>query len=241
MTTVKLLDRYSTDNPDEAAVLAARGDYMERSLVSEEAREYALSSINGTDGEPKRERLRSFIEKAIQRGHWGIFEHPKAYFVVEGISRDQMAQITRHRVGVSFDVQSMRYVDFDDADFEIPETAEEIDVEWELDGVDNMEFQSEKIMRDSFDASLERYKKLREAGMEKEDARKVLPIGTKVNMTFSINLRALLHVADLRVSGVAQHDTRSFMQQVMDEAREWSPITISEYEEHGKNSSLNSP
>lgn len=241
MTTVKLLDEYSTSRPDESAVLAARGDYMERSLVSEEAREYALSSINGTDGEPKRERLRSFIEKAIQRGHWGIFEHPKAYFVVEGISRDQMAQITRHRVGVSFDVQSMRYVDFDDADFEIPETAEEIDVEWELNGVDNIELQSEKVMQDSFDASLERYKKLREAGMEKEDARKVLPIGTKVNMTFSINLRALLHVADLRVSGVAQHDTRSFMQQVMDEAREWSPITISEYEEHGKNSSLNSP
>jgi thymidylate synthase (FAD) len=242
MTTVKLLDRYSTDNPDEAAVLAARGDYMERSLVSEEAREYALSSINGTDGEPKRERLRSFIEKAIQRGHWGIFEHPKAYFVVEGISRDQMAQITRHRVGVSFDVQSMRYVDFDDADFEIPETAEDVDVSYEGSvNAPDVDLSATGLMKSSYRKSLKRYKKLRESGMEKEDARKVLPIGTKVNMTFSINLRALLHVADLRVSGVAQHDTRSFMQQVMDEAREWSPITISEYEEHGKNSSLNSP
>lgn len=240
MTKVKLLSKYSTPSPDEAAVLAARGDYMEESLLAEESREEALSSIKNTDStDTRKEKLRVFIERAIQRGHWGIFEHPKAYFVVEGLSRDQMAQITRHRVGTSFDVQSMRYVDFDDASFELPDMDDVDNIGTEEDG--DLSFSPQFYMEQSFKRSLATYNDLVEHGLDKEHARKVLPIGTHVNMTFSINLRALLHVADLRVSGAAQDDTRSFMEGVMSEASGWAPITVSEYREHGRNSSLNSP
>jgi thymidylate synthase (FAD) len=243
MTTVELKTEYSTHNPDEAAVVAARGDYMEESLVGDEWRDAAMTGIKKADpDDPKRERMRKFIEQALQRGHFGPFEHPRAFFAVEGITRDQMAQVTRHRVGVSFDVQSMRYVDFSEGEAEIPETA--VGKSKTLKDPDGNEFEhsAENIIRNDYDRSFEAYKELvNDCGMETEDARKVLPIGTKVNMTFSANLRALMHIFDLRVSGAAQHDTRGFTQQVMDATEEWAPISMSEYREHVKGRSLNSP
>jgi len=241
MTDVELKTEYSTPNPDEATVVAARGDYMKKSLIGDESVETALNGIRKADpGDPKRERMRKFIEQMLQRGHFGPFEHPRAFFAVEGITRDQMAQITRHRVGVSFDVQSMRYVDFSDAEAEVPETASDVTLDIEVEE-ESAEYPVENIYRESYESSLDFYRDLREAGMEPEDARKVLPIGTKVNMTFTASLRALMHIFDLRVSGAAQHDTRGFTQQVMDLTEDWAPISMSEYKEHVKGQSLNAP
>lgn len=243
MPTVELKTEYSTSNPDEVAMIAARGDHMEESLLGESGVDTALRDFNkAEEGDSKRERMRKFIEQMLQRGHFGPFEHAKAFFAVEGITRDQMAQITRHRAGVSFDVQSMRYVDFSEGEAEIPDCIEGQEVEIKDPVVDeDILIPSKELFRDAYDHSFYQYKKLVESGVDREDARKVLPIGTKVNMTFSANLRALMHIFDLRISGAAQHDTRGFTQQVMDEVREWAPITISEYEEHVKGSSLNSP
>jgi len=243
MPTVELKTEYSTSNPDEAAMIAARGDHMEESLLGDSGVETALTKFNkAEEGDAKRERMRKFIEQMLQRGHFGPFEHPKAFFAVEGITRDQMAQITRHRAGVSFDVQSMRYVDFSDGEAEIPDSIDgrEVEIHDPLTDED-IEIPVRELFADTYDHAFYQYEKLVESGVDEEDARKVLPIGTKVNMTFSANLRALMHIFDLRISGAAQHDTRGFTRQVMDEVREWAPISISEYEEHVKGRSLNSP
>jgi len=244
MPDVELKTEYSTPNPDEAVVVAARGDYMDDSLIGEESVESALNGIRKADpDDPKRERMRKFIEQMLQRGHFGPFEHPRAFFAVEGITRDQMAQITRHRVGVSFDVQSMRYVDFSDAEAEVPDGIDGLEIDHFLPDEEfekftlSAEYEMEQAYEDSFDS----YRRLRESGMEPEDARKVLPIGTKVNMTFTASLRALMHIFDLRVSGAAQHDTMGFTQQVMDLTEGWAPISMSEYQEHVKGRSLNAP
>jgi len=246
MPTVELKTEYSTPRPDEAAVIAARGDHMEESLIGDEGVDSALSGIDAAEEDDGRsERMRKFIEQMLRRGHFGPFEHPTAFFAVEGITRDQMAQITRHRAGVSWDVQSMRYVDFSDAEAEIPEGIEAHDLEIKYENLegenDTTEVNAHTLMQESYDNAFAYYDDLLEAGVDEEDARKVLPIGTKVNMTFTANLRALMHIFDLRISGAAQHDTRGFTQQVMDATREWAPISISEYEEHVKGSSLNSP
>jgi thymidylate synthase (FAD) len=242
MTQVELKTEFSTPNPDKLAAVAARGDYLDHSLIGDGLNR-AADSI-GEEGQSNNEALTDFIEQLLQRGHFGPFEHPRAYFAVEGLSRDQMAQVTRHRVGFSFDVQSMRYVNFEGASFTTPPEVEEATLELETDTltVDGpVEVPAESLMKEAYDTALDRYQDLIEAGVEKEDARKVLPIGTEVNMTFSANLRALMHVFDLRVSGAAQDDTRGFAEQILEETREWAPITVNEYEEHVKNQSLNSP
>jgi thymidylate synthase (FAD) len=243
---VELKSEYSTSNPDEVAALAARGDHFDGSLVGDGTAE-AMDEIRAASDDPtsKNEAIYEFNKSLLRRGHFGPFEHPRAFFAVEGITRDMMAQITRHRVGVSFDVQSMRYVSFEDADMEIPESAEEtvlnFDTENAKGDVIETSLPAETIYRDSYEAAQRSYNDLVEAGVDKEHARKVLPIGTKVNMTFSANLRALMHVFDLRVSGAAQDDTRGLAEHVKEETREWAPLTIDAYDEYVRGSSLNSP
>ena len=71
--------------------------------------------------------------------------------------------------------------------------------------------------------------------MPPEDARFVLPIGTEVNMVMSMNVRMLMHVADMRAVADAQWEIREMTQKVLDLAREWCPITFEYYDAEMKN------
>lgn len=197
------------------------------------------SSLVGTTFEETMESTdknkRELVRDLLRKGHFGPFEHATAFFAVEGISRVTMAQITRHR-HMSFDVQSMRYVDFEDADVVVPDSMEE-----------NTEQRGlyEYVPRHNYEVYVEEgfhlYEEMVDAGVPEEDARFVLPLGTKVNMTFSCNIRTLLHVLDLRHSGKAQWEVRELAEQIIEELEEWCPIVVEEWEDNVKNASLQSP
>lgn len=229
---VELKHRYSTSRPDEAAIVAARGDYMEGSIVGEDV----YNVLDGIDvekaeNEDMPEKKRGFIEKLMRRGHLGPFEHSQAFFAVEGISRACMAQLTRHR-HASFDVQSMRYVNFDDADVVMPPSLEDC----------RHPAAAKNTYKSHVKQSFERYQELVHAnGVPEEDARMVLPIGTKVNLTFSINPRSLMHVADMRNAGDSQWEIRELTKKLLEEAHDWAPITFEMYEKHMKGESKKAP
>lgn len=231
----------STDDPEDLICSAARNDYMEE-FLGDVSFEEAMSSIGGEEVEEKKETL---IQHLLEHGHFGPFEHPHITFAVKGVSRSLMAQITRHR-HVSFDIQSMRYVSFDDAD---PEPGEAVVAIPELDDPNlvgrNAEFDQaydeatkeevlenrRSIYRESIRNSFDDYQRLLAAGVAPENARMVLPIGTKVNMVFSLNARMLMHVADMRAAGDAQWEIREMTENVLDLAEEWCPITFEYYNE----------
>jgi thymidylate synthase (FAD) len=155
-----------------------------------------------------------------------------------------MAQITRHR-HVSFDVQSMRYVAFDDVDPADIERGElvvtppsAIDPDWigrnQEGGSVSEETaeQREDVFRQSVRRSVEEYQRLLELGMPPEDARFVLPIGTKVNIVMSLNARMLMHVADMRAAADSQWEIREMTEQILSLAAEWCPTTFEYYEEN---------
>jgi len=93
----------------------------------------------------------------------------------------------------------------------------------------------EQLFRETIANSFEAYQELLEYGMPPEDARYVLPIGTKVNMVMSMNARMLMHVADMRAAADAQWEIRQMTRDVLDLAAEWCPITFGYYEEEMKN------
>jgi len=63
----------------------------------------------------------------------------------------------------------------------------------------------------------------------------ILPIGTKVNMTFTMNARSIMHLLDMRMKADAQHEIREFSNRVLDECKDWMPITFELYEEEFPN------
>ncbi|MUV90196.1 FAD-dependent thymidylate synthase [Halapricum sp. CBA1109] len=238
---VRLLE--ATDDPEELICRAARNDYMSE-FVADQTFPETMAEI---DGETTREKQETLISHLLDHGHFGPFEHPHATFAIEGVSRSCMAQLTRHR-HVSFDVQSMRYVSFDHVDPDAVREGELVvfppsatDPDWvgrnqKTGQVDEETVEKrEEIFADTVADAVESYQELLELGMPPEDARFVLPIGTKVNIVMTMNARMLMHVADMRAAADAQWEIRGMTEDVLDLAAEWCPITFEHYEEHMRN------
>jgi thymidylate synthase (FAD) len=52
-----------------------------------------------------------------------------------------------------------------------------------------------------------------------------------VNMTFTMNARALMHLLNMRMKGDAQWEVRELSESVLEAAKEWMPYTFERYEE----------
>jgi len=230
---VQLLE--ATDDPEEVVCRTARGDYSSDSVGPDRSFAEVMESVDGDDVQEKTETL---IDHLMRSGHYGPFEHPTATFAVEGVSRACMAQLTRHR-HASFDVMSMRYVDLSGADprerFTFPDSfdAEEV---VSREGVDEVTMSAEERTETAtavYEHCKAAYEELVDAGVPKEDARMLLPIGTQVNLTFSMNARAVMHLLDMRMKADAQWEIRDLSERVLEHCRDWMPYTFERYaEEH---------
>jgi len=208
---------------DELSAMAARGDYMSESLVGKSFEEV----MEGTD-----KSHQEFLNDKAFRGHFGVFEHKSPAFFVEGLSRVAMAQLTRHR-HLSFDVQSQRYVNFEDKEPVIPPSF-----------VDKGSMHSQKwvnYMKQHWETSVQNYQQAIKEGIPKEDARFFLPQATPVNLTMSGNNRALMHMLDLRDNAKAQWEAQKFAKLVSSELMEYAPKTFKAYEEKTNGNSLRAP
>ena len=240
LVQVELLE--ATPEPERTICTAARNDYMSE-WVGDRSFEVIMAEI---DGETLEEKKRTLIGHLLDHGHFGPFEHVQATFAVEGVSRSCMAQLTRHR-HATFDVQSMRYVAFDDVDpAEVEEGAMVVtppsatDPDWigrnQQGGTvdDETVEQREQVFRRSARESVESYQELLDLGMPPEDARFVLPIGTEVNLVVSLNARMLMHVGDMRAAADSQWEIRELTEKILNLAAEWCPVMFEHYDEHMK-------
>lgn len=126
------------------------------------------------------------LKAALASGHTSVLEHASYTFLIEGISRVTLAQLTRHRLA-SFSVQGQRYTKVSGTDpFVLPDD-------------DYIH-----AMQESYEA----YKSLMQAGERSEDARYVLPEGTRVNLLVTMNARELMHFFALRCCERAQWEIR---------------------------------
>jgi thymidylate synthase (FAD) len=147
-----------------------------------------------SDGGPGAESDRLF-RHIIRSKHVSTLEHITYTFAVEGVSRSLLAQLTRHRIGFSFSVQSQRYVRFGSGDksggfdYVTPASIEAKDGNTYVAFIDAME-----MLQDVYD-------RLRSKGVPAEDARYVLPNAATCNLVMTVNLRALLEFYGKRRAG----------------------------------------
>ena len=225
-----------TSDPEELACRCARGDYSDRWVGSDRPFADVMASV---DGETIEEKKQTLLEHLFRSGHFGPFEHPTATFAVEEVSRSCMAQLTRHR-HASFDVQSLRYTELDGDPEELfcfpPSFTDEETVSREGVSTANMSAaEREGVADDLYEHSIDAYRRLLDAGVPKEDARMVLPLGTTVNLTFTMNARSLMHLLDMRLKADAQWEVRDLSKGVLRECKEWMPHTFERYEQQHPN------
>jgi thymidylate synthase (FAD) len=187
-------DDYSYSSGQAVALTAIRTCYSPgkpSEIVAKEGAKYF--GKQATDGEAGTEADRLF-RMIVRSGHTSTLEHLSFTFAIEDVSRALLAQLTRHRVGFSYSVQSQRYVKFGSNDrsggFEyiVP------------DSVTNR-IVAKEIFEEAMDRAQELYDLLRDAGISAEDARAVLPQASACNLVMTANLRAILEFYSKRQPG----------------------------------------
>lgn len=126
-------------------------------------------------------------------GHTSVYEHVYFTFSVSGISRACLAQLTRHR-HFSFSVRSQRYCDEGNTGAIVPF---------------NLTDEQREILMQTYDEEFDKYSVLCASGVEKEDARMVLPNGCETELYVSMNARALIEASHLRLCSRAQAEIRN--------------------------------
>ena len=147
---------------------------------------------NITDDKEKKLNL---IKRVISSGHYSTIEHIQVTFAINNISRAATHQLVRHR-HMSFSQKSQRYVkEKGEFDFIVPSAIE-----------------AKKDLYQKFlnhmDLTAKLYQEFLENGIKSEDARAILPNATTSSMVVSLNLRELIHLANLRLCTRAQLEIR---------------------------------
>jgi thymidylate synthase (FAD) len=175
-------------------------------IVAKEGAKYF--GKQATDGEAGTEADRLF-RMIVRSGHTSTLEHLSFTFAIEDVSRALLAQLTRHRVGFSYSVQSQRYVKFGSNDrsggFEyvvpLKVSDNEITVTECDEYGDDYEVGADEIFSRIMTDIQRAYDDLRALGVPAEDARSVLPQAAACNLVMTANLRAILEFYSKRQPG----------------------------------------
>lgn len=159
---------------------------------------------------------RDYLGNIIRQGHFSVLEHSSATFLVQGVSRALLTELTRHR-HLSFSVVSQRYVDYADTEPVIPPAVVGTDAEIPL----RMAYGDATVLY------AETVQMLTDAGLSRkaarEAARAVLPNAAPVDMVVTGNFRAWRDVLAKRWHVAADAEIREFAGAVLDHCRTLAP------------------
>lgn len=170
----------------------------------------AMSPVDMYENDADEEKMLKLIRNVVASGHHSTIEHIQVSFAISNVSRACTHQLVRHRL-MSFSQKSQRYVqEKGQFDYLIPPT---IDKDPEL---------REKFV--SFMGEISNmYQEFVDAGIPAEDARAVLPNAAASSLVASLNLREMIHLAQLRLCTRAQYEIRMLVKGMCDELTKQEP------------------
>lgn len=160
----------------------------------------------GRDGNDER-RLKHIIDV----GHLSVLRFGYAVFRISGISRVCLAQLTRS-AHLSYLVRSSRYCDEGAANFIQPE------------GFMNLPVSLQTEWKALHDKARWLYSDCRDAGMQKQDARYLLPQSQETELYVVGNYQAWVDFIKLRTSKSAQDEVRQVALEIQRQLQTIAPI-----------------
>lgn len=160
-TAMAVILKYATPKPKEIINTAIQLT-MKKDLINKDADEKVIRFL-------------------LSANHTSLFEHINYTFLVKGVSRSFLAQLSRHRMA-SLTTGSQHYQDYRDYPFIMSETV-----------ANNL------LATKTFDQITYCYKHLREIGILPEEARQILPNACEVQLLWTINARSLINFLNLRL------------------------------------------
>jgi thymidylate synthase (FAD) len=231
----------STEHPERAAWYGMHQDYFEGFVGDIPEREVPGPMEAG----------RILVKHLLkgEKGHFGPLEHSQIVFGVGYFPHSVMVQARTHRVGVSFDVQSMRYTGARIVKF--VEEGQERDIPWVLDNIEPLfyvrptgkysdrqgkkyEYTEDQRREDLLHCwyTAIQYARKIERGAAEEDARGVLASDYRQHFVVSFTLRALMHFLDLRAKKDAQLEIQQLCELILPRFEIWTPSIAAWYKEN---------
>lgn len=219
-----------TPNPQQAIYGGMHQDYSE-TYVGDEMEDW-----------PSEDKCGEICIKHLlagERGHYGPLEHAQIVFSTGYFPHSVMQQARTHRIGVSFDVQSMRYtgsricaVAKGDLPIEDAFYLRPVGVYNSRKGAPfNYTAGERAIDLNNCYISAVRYAELIEAGAAEEQAREILATGYRQHFVVSFTMRALMHFLDMRSKLDAQLEIRQLCLLMFLHFKAWAPEIADWYEE----------
>ncbi len=186
-----------TPEPEETVYTAARVCYSPNDLAH-------------LAREAKGESCMTLISRVRAMGHLSVFEHASFTFGIEGVSRAMTHQLVRHRVA-SYSQRSQRYVDEEGFRFVVPPKVKEHE-------------EAHRLFEKVVEQCREAYRELLTMGIEKEDARYLLPNACCSTIVVTMNARELNHFFTLRCCKRAQWEIREVAKEMLRLCKKVAPV-----------------
>jgi thymidylate synthase (FAD) len=177
------------------------------------------------------------IRFLMRERHGTPFEHNAFRFHIRCpifVAREWM----RHRVG-SFNEFSLRYAKATE-DFYVPE-AEDVRTQVGKPGSYTFETVEPELaeatrdaLREVYEHAYETYERLVEAGVAREVARSVLPVGAYTEFYWTVNARSLMNFVSLRAAESAQREIRHYAEACERFLAEKMPVTYAAFVDSGR-------
>ena len=154
------------------------------------------------------------LRDCIASGHTSILEHATFTFYIRNVSRILLAELTRHRIA-SYTVESSRYVKYNKL------SPEEL-----VPAINNVNVPdiTKDWFYDHIRESAQLYDMLLKDGMSAEDARVILPLGTKTDIIMTINARSLLNLFSLRCCNRAYWEIKDVADEMLRLVKDVAPV-----------------
>lgn len=149
----------------------------------------------------------NFLKSIISSGHESVLEHEKVTVIFTcdiGFYKD----ITRHRVGTAYSIESTRWCNYSKGKFN-----EEISVIAPVNIVEGTE--EFKVWLKSMEEMEKNYMEMAKLGCKPDQLRMLLPHSTKATAVVTCNLRAWRHMFKLRASKHAHPSIQQLMKPLL--------------------------
>jgi len=160
-----------------------------------------------SDSEKNIKRAKS----CILSGHTRTAEYPDVHMVIDGYSARAIRELYTHIIGTTRLQSSTRYVD-----------AANMNIAEEFYYPPTLKDESKDAYKKALENVMASYKEIEDLGIPKEDAANLLPLGMHSKIVFKINLRALMHFANMRLCTRAYKEIRALMTEMKTELRKLS-------------------
>jgi thymidylate synthase (FAD) len=148
------------------------------------------------------EQKKKIAIECIDSGHHRPMESIHITMIIEDYSARMIRELYTHIGGLPMRLQeSTRYVDYNNFDYYVPDS-----------------IKNNSLAEDEYVSLMDEIQRvyfyLENQNIPKQDIANILPLGMMTKIVFDVNLRNLLHMAELRLCSRALKEYRDFMQEL---------------------------